>query len=121
MLGMFREELKACYGYELATCGVVFTGGASLLKGFDKMAESLLGLPVRLGQPVDIKGQMAAVRNPAYSTGVGLVTYGNESSPDRALHADVFVGAAAGIKGWLKGMFGSRVQIQLNNKKEGGM
>ena len=42
----------------------------------------MLGLPVRLGQPVNVRGRMAAVRNPAYSTGVGLVAYGYESSPD---------------------------------------
>lgn len=121
MLGMIRKEIKTCYGYEYATCGVVFTGGASLLRGFDKMAESLLGLPVRLGQPVNIKGHMAAVRNPAYSTGVGLVTYGYESSQNRALHADVLMHAVAGVKGWVKGLFGDKGQVQLNNRKEGGM
>jgi len=43
ILGMVRKEVEACRGYELANCGMVLTGGASLLKGFDKMAESLLG------------------------------------------------------------------------------
>ena len=121
MIGMVRKEIQACCGYELATCGVVLTGGASLLNGFDKMTESLLGLPVRLGQPVNVKGRMAAVRNPAYSTGVGLVTYGYESSPDSVLHADFFADAVAGAKGWLKGIFNSKGLIQINNKKEGGM
>ncbi len=121
MLGMIREEIKVCYGYELATCGVVFTGGASLLRGFDKMAESLLGLPVRLGQPVNIKGHMAAVRNPAYSAGAGLVTYGHESSQNRVRQAEVLWDAVAGIKGWAKGLFGDKSQAQFNNRKEGGM
>ena len=121
MLGMIREEIKACFGYELATCGVVFTGGASLLRGFDKMAESMLGLPVRIGRPVNIKGQMAAVKGPAYSTGAGLLTYAQESSHSRVLHADVFEGAVAGIKGWFNGLLGNKVQIHLNNKKERGM
>ena len=121
MIGMIRREIQACYGYELATCGVVCTGGASLLKGFDKMAESLLGLPVRTGQPVRIKGNIAAVSHPAYSTSVGLVTYGSESLQNRVLHADVVMDAVTGIKGWLKGIFGSKDQIQFNNRKEGGM
>lgn len=121
MIGMIRKEIQACYGYELATCGVVCTGGASLLKGFDKMAESLLGLPVRLGQPVKIKGNIAALKDPAYSTSVGLVTYGCGSLQNRALHADVVKDAVAGIKEWLKGKFGSKDQIQFNNRKEGGI
>jgi cell division protein FtsA len=121
MIGMMKEEIKACHGYEQATCGLVLTGGASLLQGFDKMAESLLGLPVRLGRPVNIRGQMAAVANPAYSTGAGLVAYGYESSPGRVDHSDVFADLAAGMKGWLKGAFGNKIQIQKNNKKEGGL
>jgi cell division protein FtsA len=121
MLGMIREEIKACFGYELATCGMVFTGGASLLRGFDKMAESMLGLPVRIGRPVNIKGQMAAVKGPAYSTGAGLLTYAQESSHSRVLHADVFEDAVEGVKGWFNGLLGNKVQIQANNKKERGM
>jgi cell division protein FtsA len=120
MLGMIKKEIKACFGYELATCGVVFTGGASLLRGFDKMAESMLGLPVRIGRPVNIKGKMAAVKGPAYSTGAGLLTYSNESLHNRVLHADVFEDAVAGIKGWFNGLLGNKVQIQLNNRKERG-
>jgi cell division ATPase FtsA len=100
---------------------VVLTGGASLLNGFDKMAESLLGLPVRIGQPVNVKGRMAAVSNPAYSAAVGLVAYGCGSSVEGGLHPDVFADAFAGVKEWLKGIFGSKGLIQINNKKEGGM
>jgi cell division protein FtsA len=121
MLGMVRKEIQSCCGYELATCGVVMTGGASLLNGFDKMAESLLGLPVRLGQPVNVKGRMAAVRNPAYSTGVGLVAYGCEYSAEVGLNTGFLGDAVAGVKGWMKGIFNSKGLMQINNKKEGGM
>lgn len=121
MLGMIKKDIKACFGYELATCGVVFTGGGSLLRGFDKMAESMLGLPVRTGRPVNLKGQMAAVKGPAYSTGAGLLTYAHESSRSRVLHSDVIEDAVAGVKGWFNGLLGNKGQIQLNNRKEGGM
>ncbi len=121
MLGMIGNEIKSCFGYELATCGVVFTGGASLLRGFDKMAESLLGLPVRIGRPVNLKGQMAAVSSPVYSTGAGLLTYGEESLHDKVPQADVFEDAVARIKGWFNGLLGNKVQIHLNNRKERGM
>jgi cell division protein FtsA len=121
MLGMIRKEITACCGYELATCGVVFTGGASLLRGFDKMAESLLGLPVRLGQSVNILGHMAVVKNPVYSTGVGLLTNMYQSSPESISPAGVFSGAVEGILGWVKGFSGNKDQIQFNIRKEGGL
>jgi cell division protein FtsA len=121
MIEMIRAEIKACYGYELATCGVVLSGGASLLRGFDKMTESLLGLPVRIGRPAHIKGKLGAVNNPVYCTGVGLVTCCYESLQERVHRADVFMGALEGIRGWYKGLFGIKDQIHLNNRKEGGM
>jgi hypothetical protein len=64
---------------------------------------------------------VAAVRDPAYSAGVGLVAYGNAPSTDSGLHADFFADAIAGLKGSLKGIFSSKGLIQINNKKEGGM
>ena len=40
------------------------------------MAETLLGLPVRIGFPRDIKGCADIMNNPIYATGAGLVLYG---------------------------------------------
>ncbi len=121
MIAMIRKEIKICYGYEFANCGVVFTGGASLLRGLDKMAESLLKLPVRLGQPVNIKDLMAQVRNPVYSTGAGLVAYGHGPSQNKGRNTDILWDAAAGIRVWIKGLFENKSRAQFNNKKEGGM
>lgn len=121
MIHMLRDEIRACFGYELATCGVVCTGGAALMRGFVKTAESLLGLPVRLGQPATVTGNIAAVKDPAYSTGVGLLIYASGSLQDRAVYHDVLHATVDGIRGWLKGIFGSRDHISFNNRKEGGM
>ena len=121
MIEMIRKDIQTCFGYERATCGVVLTGGASLLKGFDRMAESLLGLPVRIGRPVNIRGNISSVTGPHYATGVGLVTFGYDPSANRMIHAEVFTAAIEGIKEWAKGLFGRKDQIQLNNRKEGGM
>jgi cell division protein FtsA len=39
-------------------------------------AEEILGMPVRLGFPVGVKGLVQLVQGPQYATGVGLVRYG---------------------------------------------
>ncbi|MEE9524778.1 MAG: cell division protein FtsA, partial [Thermodesulfovibrionales bacterium] len=56
LLNIVNDEIKAFGGLELATYGVVLTGGASMLKGLDTMTEAVLGLPVRLGGPEGVGG-----------------------------------------------------------------
>ena len=56
--------------------GVVLTGGSSLLDGTTEIADSIFGLPNRLGKPRGIGGLVDFVNNPIYATGVGLVIYG---------------------------------------------
>jgi cell division protein FtsA len=58
------------------TSGVVLTGGSSMLDGTPEIAESVFGLPTRLGKPRGISGLIDVVNNPMYATGVGLVIYG---------------------------------------------
>jgi len=116
MIEMLRKEIEAFSGHESAVCGVVLTGGASLLNGFDTLAESLLGLPVRVGRPVNIRGRIAGVSSPIYSTGVGLAAYGQEFSPERSARPGSLPNALAGLTRWLNDKFGRRGQkIYLNN------
>lgn len=64
-------------GYEgLLTAGVVLTGGASLLPGMKAVANRVMGMPARVAQPEAISGLADPLRNPAYSTSVGLLRLG---------------------------------------------
>lgn len=56
---------------------VVLTGGTSLLKGIDRVAEKTLGRQVRIGIPEDVTDR--DLKNPIYSTGLGLVKLGLKS------------------------------------------
>ena len=47
LIHLIKNELTTCSGYDMASTGVVLTGGGSLLAGFDGLAESILKLPVR--------------------------------------------------------------------------
>jgi cell division protein FtsA len=105
MLEMINEEIKACFGYEMATCGVVLTGGASLLNSFDKLAGSVLGLPVRIGMPVNINSPQPIVESPIYSTGVGIVKYVSDSDSHRIFSKEIMNGILGIMKDWVKGVF----------------
>jgi cell division protein FtsA len=105
LLDLIKAELIACSGYDIASMGVVLTGGGALLEGFDRMAEVMLGLPVRIGLPRDLRGCLDVMNNPIYSTGAGLVLYGYGSEPGRIFSSDAFTGIFGKMKDWVKGIF----------------
>lgn len=55
--------------------GAVLTGGASKLPGIAQLAQSQLGLPVKIGEPIGITGLVDVVSDPKYATVVGLLKY----------------------------------------------
>jgi cell division protein FtsA len=125
MLELVREELKRCLGYERAVYGVVLTGGASLLKGFDRLAESVLQLPVRIGTPDIISAPehavVAALRNPQYATGVGLVACSSVVDRPQAVHPVSSNSLLGRMRHWAKDLFKNAEIINPDYKKEGGM
>ena len=54
----------------------VITGGAAQVRGLAQLAEQTLNMPVRIGQPANIKGLGERLESPVYSTAVGLLIYG---------------------------------------------
>jgi cell division protein FtsA len=67
------QEIKQS-GYDgLLSAGLVLTGGTSALPGIRNLASKVLGLPVRIAQPEHITGLVDQLKNPAYSTSVGLL------------------------------------------------
>ena len=68
-------------GYEeLLSSGIVLTGGASMMQGMVELGEEIFLKPVRLGVPEYAGGLADVVRNPRYSTALGLLLEGARSS-----------------------------------------
>ena len=71
-------------GFEnLLAAGVVLTGGTSKMEGVVDLAEEIFHAPVRIGVPHNVNGLADIVRNPIYSTGVGLLLYGLKQNQER--------------------------------------
>ncbi len=67
------QEIKRS-GYDgLLPAGMVLTGGTSLLPGIRQLASQVLGIPVRTAGPEKLVGLVDQLKNPAYSTGFGLL------------------------------------------------
>ncbi|MFV0480805.1 MAG: cell division protein FtsA [Campylobacteraceae bacterium] len=57
--------------------GIVLTGGLTKLDGIRDLASAVFdNLPVRLAKPTEMEGLFEVLRDPGYSTAVGLVMYG---------------------------------------------
>lgn len=102
-----REIIKAgCLDF--MTSGVVITGGSSLLPGVVEVAEQIFNVPARVGYPKDIGGLVDVVNNPIYATGVGLVLFGANTQPNKALgikDKNVFERVLARMKTWFEEFF----------------
>ncbi|RMG72427.1 MAG: cell division protein FtsA [Chloroflexi bacterium] len=75
---LVKREVKRS-GYDgLLRAGAVITGGCAQLPGIRDVASATLGLPVRLAKPERLTGMADILRNPSYSTSVGLLRLGLE-------------------------------------------
>lgn len=73
---LVRKEFKRS-GYDgLLRAGAVITGGSSQIAGLRETAADVLSCPVRLGKPERLTGMADSLKNPSYSTSVGLLRMG---------------------------------------------
>lgn len=119
MLGMVRKELDNAGLTKLLAGGIVLTGGASQLKGIEKLAHDILGLPARVGHPTNIKGPAAVVKNSIHATGVGLIAYGAKK-PERLVDGDQpgfsLIEITERMKGWFSETIADKVLARLKSK-----
>jgi len=86
---LIQAELRRSGFEDLIPSGVVLTGGTSKMEGAVELAEEIFHMPVRIGYPQSTEGLAEIVRNPIYSTSVGLLLHG-------AYHARGAHGAGSG-------------------------
>ena len=75
IFALSNREVKKNHFADMLGAGVVLTGGTSLLPGAVELAEQIFEMPVRCGVPSGLSGLMENVRDPRYSTGVGLILH----------------------------------------------
>ena len=73
MLGEVAAEVRRQKLSGVLGKGVVLSGGGALLNGLVPLAESILGLPCRLGLPLQPTGITESLRTPSATTAFGLL------------------------------------------------
>jgi cell division protein FtsA len=108
LFNLIREELRRSGFEEIIAAGIVLTGGSARMEGAIDLAEEIFHVPVRLGIPQQGRGLTDAVRNPIYSTAVGLLLYAcanAHSSSAGGPRAKSVGGTVARMKRWFQGNF----------------
>jgi len=108
LMTLVQAELRRSGFEDLCAAGMVLTGGSSKMEGLVDLAEEILHMPVRLGAPQSVTGLGEVVRNPIYSTGVGLLMFGHRNASTRAAGAISEGGFKAvwdRMRSWFQGNF----------------
>ena len=102
---IYQELVRSGYE-ELASSGVVVTGGSAELPGMSEMAEQIFSAPSRVGYPQEISGLVDLINKPMYATAVGLVLYGAKTNKQkkkfRIRDSNIFHLVMARMKKWFK-------------------
>jgi cell division protein FtsA len=79
IFAFLRKRMEETGMLEQLAAGAVLCGGGVLLSGMVEAAEEILGMPVRMGVPVNVRGLTQVVSGPQAATGAGLVLYGAQA------------------------------------------
>lgn len=104
---LVRDEIKQSGLDEQIAAGVVLTGGCGKMEGAVEFAEEIFQMPVRLGEPLGMKGLTDYVKDPSYATAVGLLRYGQQDlmNEQKERSSNDVIGLWKRIHGWFKGEF----------------
>lgn len=109
LFGIVQQELRRSGFEDVLSSGIVLTGGTSLLEGICELAEEVFHMPVRIGAPKYMGTLEESVRNPRFSTAVGLLISATEKvhrSSDKALDGrESMVGVLHRMKSWFANNF----------------
>jgi cell division protein FtsA len=108
LLLLVQAELRRSGFEDLIAAGIVLSGGSAKVEGLVDLAEEIFHMPVRLGLPQFVTGLGDVIRNPAYSTGVGLLLFGRQHGPhgERGpMGEGGFKRMLSKMKSWFQGNF----------------
>ncbi len=80
LLELIKDQLWKAVENERLIAGIVVTGGGSMLDGMLELTEESLGMPVRQGLPLGVRGLTEELSHPVYATAIGLALFGAEEA-----------------------------------------
>lgn len=78
---LLKKRLDEQNYLQFLGAGMMLTGGCSMLKGVNHLAEEVFGLPVHVTHAQTVSGLTSAFENPQFSTAIGLIKYAEAMQP----------------------------------------
>lgn len=78
LFALIADDLHRSGWDGLLSAGIVLTGGSAKMQGVQELAAEVFQSHVRLGVPRYTSGLPSIISNPIYSTGIGLILYGQQ-------------------------------------------
>lgn len=109
---MVKEELEKADCLGITPAGLVISGGGSQLQGCVEIAQQVMEMPVRIGNPEGLGAIGETLTHPRYATAIGLLLYGAKEIQEsrHPTHTQSSGGAFAFLQkllDWLRDRFGT--------------
>ncbi len=100
---LIENHLKKIKRNELLPAGIVFVGGGANIVGLEESSKSFLKLPSRIGTTEMFGTTKTKLRNPAWFTALGLLTFSKESEGYvEGSFSNAWKDAKNAVKSWAK-------------------
>jgi cell division protein FtsA len=108
LINIAQQEIETYLLKPYMATGLVLTGGGSLLKGLDMLAQNMLKMPVRIGHPHTMFQMPATIRTPLYATGYGILIHVLKRQVELQVHNaenPLLMRIAGRMQRWIKELF----------------
>ncbi len=103
---LVQAEIRRSGFEDVLAGGIVLTGGTAKMEGVVELAEEIFHMPVRIGAPAGVQGMLDIVKNPTYSTAVGLLLFGvKQYTANAGVKESPGRGLVKKMKQWFQGNF----------------
>ena len=106
LLEWVNQEILSKASHISITSGLVITGGGSLLRGLDTLAEKICNTPARIGK-IRFDEELNKLSSPIYATGYGLLIYATQHAKkkERKFYGLSAKRVVSRMKSWISGLY----------------
>jgi cell division protein FtsA len=113
IISLLGEKLDSEGLLDQVPAGLVISGGGAQTIDLIDVAEKVLGLPARIGDPPDVDGIMSELKSPSFSASIGLLLYGQKQGAGEVMTSKINFGDA--FKNLNIKKFGKKILSGLQN------
>jgi len=105
ILSLAAREIKKANPPDALAAGAILTGGGAMLPGVVELAEQILDMPVKIGEPRGIDDLPTDLKTPDFATAVGLVNFGHKHGPGIEVKKGGLRGLFKKFENWISNNF----------------